>query len=574
MPSIPIDSQRREKLADLNNDASRNGTLSIELGMDDSTLDLSPSPHPQQHTSGTPIRYYFILFLSLLAISCAGTLLRKLEPTPVFLKAFWRLFFISWYLAIGFIYQWRHTDDETRQRFLQGRTLLILTTTGVITSIHFASWIWSLQHTSLAHSLFFVCAHPLLVCGIMMVQGVRLNKFEWIGVMMGLGGSILMVMDSTRGAGSNSDSSVKDDHNSNLIPVTITGDIVAFVGAMAMVGYLYAGKHCRSWLPLFLYAFPVTLTSAIPLLILSAASEDITLYGTRYNSVFGFLGSGAIGTMLLIVIGPGITGHLGINMVLSHIHPLAVSIVITVEPIIGVLVGILFGVETMPHIYTLLGGPLTLIGCLLAVWGTYLRESVNESTSNNVESHDSTSIIPHTALTQSIPNETEMVELELEWDEDESIDRAELVDEFKTGKVAISHLHQPPLSSPSARSEYNPDNLSSSNELHLSANRKVSQPSTKRSTKFPTPTAKFKSKSKSNSNHRRDESDHVKLLDEPISSELEEVDLSPTLSNVLQLHTLDPLAEDVSGDGEYIGEGKDEPPSSSHILSHSSEYLR
>jgi hypothetical protein len=78
--------------------------------------------------------------------------------------------------------------------------------------------------------------------------------------------------------------------------------------------------------------------------------------------------------MLLIVAGPGITGHLGIQLVLSHIPPLAISIVITVEPILGALVGMAVGVEEAPHLYTLLGGPLTLAGCLFAVYGSWLRE--------------------------------------------------------------------------------------------------------------------------------------------------------------------------------------------------------
>jgi drug/metabolite transporter (DMT)-like permease len=414
-----LDAERVLENGDVEPDASPDmRQIIVQPGQNSSDADDALSPIDVPMPTRTPLLYYCVMAASLIAISCAGTLLRKLDPTPPFLKAFWRLFFISWYLMIGFIVQWRQSEQEIRTRFLTRNTLLILFATGLITSVHFASWIWSLQHTSLAHSLFFVCAHPLLIVMVMLAQGVVVNKWEAAGVLVGLGGSALMLADDAVGSGADDPTAI---HDKGGVPVTWQGDLVAFIGAFAMVGYLYSGKHCRTWLPLFLYAFPVTLTAAFPLLFLSCASEDITFSGTEQNSVFGFLGAGAIGTMLLIVIGPGITGHLGINFVLSHIPPLAVSIVITVEPILGVLIGIAFGVEVAPHLYTILGGPLTLIGCLLAVWGTYLREKASLPSSDVSSPSGSTDRASgrHQRLAQSAPGEVELHDME--WADDADV---------------------------------------------------------------------------------------------------------------------------------------------------------
>ena len=41
--------------------------------------------------------------------------------------------------------------------------------------------------------------------------------------------------------------------------VTIFGDQLAFLGAVFVVGYIVCGRILRDWMPLFLYAFPVTL---------------------------------------------------------------------------------------------------------------------------------------------------------------------------------------------------------------------------------------------------------------------------------------------------------------------------
>ena len=46
-------------------------------------------------------RYYVVLSVALLAISCSGTLLRNLPDTPPLLKAFWRLLFMSAVLSVG-----------------------------------------------------------------------------------------------------------------------------------------------------------------------------------------------------------------------------------------------------------------------------------------------------------------------------------------------------------------------------------------------------------------------------------------------------------------------------------------
>lgn len=40
--------------------------------------------------------------------------------------------------------------------------------------------------------------------------------------------------------------------------VTIVGDLACIVASTAVIAYLSVGRHLRSWMPLFVYAFPVT----------------------------------------------------------------------------------------------------------------------------------------------------------------------------------------------------------------------------------------------------------------------------------------------------------------------------
>ena len=48
--------------------------------------------------------------------------------------------------------------------------------------------------------------------------------------------------------------------------MTVLGDALAFGGAVFVVGYIVVGRMLRTWLPIFLYAYPVTLIAAVLLL--------------------------------------------------------------------------------------------------------------------------------------------------------------------------------------------------------------------------------------------------------------------------------------------------------------------
>ena len=126
-------------------------------------------------------------------------------------------------------------------------TLMILIGSGIALAIHFAAWTWSLDHTSLAHSLLFVTSHPLvIVCAMALIRG----RLDWMligGAALGFSGAALALLDSSPSG-----------------EVTYAGDAAAFLGAVAGAAYLGAGRVLRSTggMPLFIYAFPVTLIAA------------------------------------------------------------------------------------------------------------------------------------------------------------------------------------------------------------------------------------------------------------------------------------------------------------------------
>lgn len=303
--------------------------------------------------------YYAVLVVAVAAVSCGGASMRRLgEETPPLLKAHWRTLSTALALGVGCAFQMRGLSPELRARLVERRTLLVLLGSGLALGAHFGFWVWSLDHTSLAHSLLLVTSHPLVVVVLMLITGPRPHWVETVGVGIGLCGAGVMLLDSASGDGN----------------VTLVGDGAAFLGAVAIVGYLYAGRHLRAWMPLFIYAFPVTFIASLSLFLASAAFDGLVWGGLGARALFGWLAWDVrLPVILFIVAVPGLLGHTGINTTLRHVPALTVSMAITTEPVWGTLLGLAIGVAETPGKWTWVGGPINLFGTALTVYGSHLR---------------------------------------------------------------------------------------------------------------------------------------------------------------------------------------------------------
>lgn len=80
---------------------------------------------------------YILLTFSLLVISTAGTLLKKLPHTPPLLRAFWRLFMLSLILLPPFLYQLRQLTPELRSIYYSRHTWVLITFSALSSAAHF-----------------------------------------------------------------------------------------------------------------------------------------------------------------------------------------------------------------------------------------------------------------------------------------------------------------------------------------------------------------------------------------------------------------------------------------------------
>ncbi len=303
-----------------------------------------------------PAFAWVVLTLSVISVSSAGAVFQLIDEVPPLLRASWRLQATSLVLLPFFISQLLSMKGRGRDylaEILNRRVISIIIGSGICLWIHFATWVWSLDHTSLTHSLLFVTAHPLVIVVGMVILGKSLSPREMAGAIVGFIGAGVVLLG------------VQSEGDATLI-----GDTAAFIGAVAIVGYLAAGRVLRRWVPLFIYAFPVTVIASL-LLVLSS----ILLEGTGFSSehshleVFGWLKFSWLSAVIYLALVPGLVGHTGINGVLRYLDPLVISVAVLFEPLIGSVIGWALGTTTVPAVHTWVGGMFLIGGVILVTLG-------------------------------------------------------------------------------------------------------------------------------------------------------------------------------------------------------------
>ena len=87
------------------------------------------------------------------------------------------------------------------------------------------------------------------------------------------------------------------------------------------------------------------------------------------TSAIGWVESELLEWFVLLAFLAGIVGHTGLNACLRWIPPLTISFAVTLEPLIGALIGWLFFNESIPGHWTRLGGLVLIVGIMLVIKG-------------------------------------------------------------------------------------------------------------------------------------------------------------------------------------------------------------
>ena len=291
-----------------------------------------------------PRRQLALLVLGVAAVSFSAVLFR-LGDAPPFAVAFYRCVMAgAVLLPISLI------SDRNAFKAFTPRSFGLSLLSGVFLALHFATWIPSLDLTTVAASTVLVTTSPLWVALLGRVIGERMSRRAVAGVVVALAGT-LVITGGGAGTGLR----------------TAGGDLLALGGALFAAAYVMAGRTLRRDLPVLPYVIVVYSTCAVCMAGAMAVShEPFTGYSPR--------------TWLLLAAmtaGPQLLGHTVFNLLLGHLPASVVTISIMAEPV-GATVLALVLLGEVPALVTLIGGAIVLAGVYVGVT-SQTRERVAES---------------------------------------------------------------------------------------------------------------------------------------------------------------------------------------------------
>jgi len=289
------------------------------------------------------------LLTAILAVSTSSVFIRfAQEEAPSLVIAALRLTCAALLLAPLAWRGHRHELQQlTRQEFILGCI------SGIFLAVHFATWISSLEYTSVASSVVLVSTGPLWVALLSpALLNERLRRASILGLILAvLGGILIGASDACTWDGGLRCSAF----NQSLQGRGLWGNFLALVGGWAVSGYIIIGRRLRTKMSLIAYIFLVYGLCALALIVIMFAAGQSPLgYPAR-----------TYGWIFLLAVFPQLIGHSTYNWVLRYIPATLVAIVTLVEPV-GSAVLAYFILREIPTGGVLIGGLLILTGIYFA----------------------------------------------------------------------------------------------------------------------------------------------------------------------------------------------------------------
>lgn len=292
----------------------------------------------------------FNLFIAILAVSTASIFIRfaQTDGAPSLVIAALRLSFATLLLAPVALTRHRNEIKSfTRNQIILG------VGSGLFLAVHFATWISSLEYTSVASSVVFVSTGPLWVALLSpMLLNEKLTRAAIVGLVLALlGGTIIGLSDACV-----IQNGIQCPQLGQVMQGrAMWGNFLALAGAWAVTGYLIIGRKLRAGMSLIPYIFLVYGMAAVALLVIMLAAGQ---------SPFGYE-TKTYGWIFLLAAVPQLIGHSTYNWALRYLPAAFVAVTTLGEPI-GSAILAFFLLNEAPAIATVIGGILILFGIYLA----------------------------------------------------------------------------------------------------------------------------------------------------------------------------------------------------------------
>lgn len=304
-----------------------------------------------QQAHRNPTFLYLAIAGGIMAVSTAAIFIRYAQQdAPSLVIAAIRLTLASAILAPIALLRYQ---NELRRLTRHELTLGLLS--GFFLALHFATWISSLEFTSVASSVVLVSTTPLWVALLSpLVLKESISRQILLGLSLALAGGIVVGLSEAclwqTGFG------LVCSLGENIFAgKNLWGNFLALAGAWMGAGYLLIGRRLREKMSLIPYIFVVYGMAALVLTIIMIGAG---LSPLGYQPVTYLW-------LLMLAILPQLIGHSTFNWALRYLPASYVAVTLLGEPIGSTILALMI-LKEIPSLLEISGGILILIGIYVA----------------------------------------------------------------------------------------------------------------------------------------------------------------------------------------------------------------
>jgi drug/metabolite transporter (DMT)-like permease len=252
------------------------------------------------------------LGLGVLVVSTAAILIRlaHAQGVPSLSIAAWRLTLAALWLAPVALMR-----CGAELRALKPAQWMLALASGAFLGVHFASWIASLEYTTVASSVALVTTNPIwLALFAWTFLHERLSLRLSLAIGLALVGSVAIFM---------ADQGALFAQSGQSASRPLLGNGLAILGSLSICGYLLIGRKLRGAIGLLPYISVVYASAAVCLMVAAiVAGAQLHGYGTAGWLLLG-----------LLALGPQLLGHSAVNYALKYFPATVIAVAVLGEPI-------------------------------------------------------------------------------------------------------------------------------------------------------------------------------------------------------------------------------------------------
>ena len=270
-----------------------------------------------------------ILLTGILILSWSSIFIRMMQDLHPLTITFYRLGF-----SCLFLLPFAFPTTKRSVKKISSADIGFLFIAGLFLALHFYTWIYSLQLTSVGNSIFLESTHPLFawLLSLWFLKEQAEKSFIWAGV-AGLAGMFLITRDNLFNAST-----------------AFAGDSLAITSALFIAAYLIVARVSGERIPLLRYLFWVYTIAAViilsVLLLLHIPFWSVSATNWKW--------------LVLLALGPNLIGHSILNWASRRIAVYKVNLALLAEAVLAtVYAAFLLGEVPPPNFYP---------GAFLVLW--------------------------------------------------------------------------------------------------------------------------------------------------------------------------------------------------------------